>query len=229
LKLRLGDYTLDADTRQLLRGDREVHLSPKAFDLLSALVEARPKALSKARLHERLWPSTFVSDANLAVLIGEVRRALGDEADAPRFIRTVHRFGYAFCGVVAESTGSPAAVMTSSPTYWLVWNNRKFALAAGENLVGRDPRSSVWLDLPGVSRHHARIAIGGDDTTLEDLGSKNGTFLGETEVTGRSPLKDEDVIRIGPAKMTFRIWREPASTETGSRTGVKRRPGSRRR
>jgi DNA-binding winged helix-turn-helix (wHTH) protein len=63
-----GPFTLDAETRQLLRGSHAIHLSPKAFQLLSALVEARPRALSKAALHERVWPDTFVSDANLAIL-----------------------------------------------------------------------------------------------------------------------------------------------------------------
>ena len=62
------------------------------------LAGARPKALSKKALQERLWPSTFVAEANLSNLVAEIRQALGDNARAPRFIRTVHRFGYAFCG-----------------------------------------------------------------------------------------------------------------------------------
>jgi DNA-binding winged helix-turn-helix (wHTH) protein len=98
LKLRFDDFTLDDDTRQLLRPDREVHLSPKAFDLLAMLLAARPRALPKAVLHTGLWPDTFVSEANLAMLVAEIRSALGDDARTPRFVRTVQRYGYAFHG-----------------------------------------------------------------------------------------------------------------------------------
>jgi carboxylesterase family protein len=65
VKLRLGELTFDADARQLLRSGAEIHLSPKAFDLLKILVQHRPRVLSKNELHEHLWPSTFVSETNL--------------------------------------------------------------------------------------------------------------------------------------------------------------------
>lgn len=96
MRFQFGDFTLDDDRRQLLAGDKVVHLSPKAYELLKALVEERPRALSKSELHERLWPRTFVSEVNLAALVVEVRAALGDRGRHGRFIRTVHGFGYAF-------------------------------------------------------------------------------------------------------------------------------------
>src|SRR4029077_8337968 len=67
-QLSFGPFTLDADARQLVHGSdrRHVHLSPKAFDLLTLLAEARPRAISKQELRDRLWPSTFVSEATLA-------------------------------------------------------------------------------------------------------------------------------------------------------------------
>jgi Tol biopolymer transport system component/DNA-binding winged helix-turn-helix (wHTH) protein len=98
VRIQFGPFTLDFETRQLSNAGRAIHLEPKAFDLLSALVLERPKALSKADLQERLWPGTFVSEANLSNLVAEVRAALGDPARAPRFVRTVHGFGYAFSG-----------------------------------------------------------------------------------------------------------------------------------
>jgi DNA-binding winged helix-turn-helix (wHTH) protein len=103
MRVRFSPYVLDLESRQLLRGDDVVHLSPKAFDLLSILVSARPKALSKSDLLERLWPGTFVVEKNLANLVSEIREAIGDDPGNPRFIRTVHRFGYAFRG--ADSRG----------------------------------------------------------------------------------------------------------------------------
>src|SRR5580765_5218978 len=108
MNVRFGEFRLDSETRQLFRDDVEVHLSPKAFELLLMLLEARPKALSKAELMERLWPGTFVSDANLPVLVAEIRRALSDQPDQPRFLRTVPRFGYAFSGAVILLPASAA-------------------------------------------------------------------------------------------------------------------------
>src|SRR6266850_4896137 len=96
MKIRFGDYTLDTDSRQLWRSGSTIHLSPKAFDLLKLLVERRPGAISKSELHERIWPGTFVSDDSLSRLIVEVREATGDDARRPRFVRTLHGFGYAF-------------------------------------------------------------------------------------------------------------------------------------
>ena len=102
MHLTFGGYCLNVSTRQLLRGKSEVRLSPKAFDLLHMLVENRMRAVSKTELHDRLWPGTFVTDANLTVLVAELRNALHDRPDAPRFVRTVRGFGYAFCGQVDD-------------------------------------------------------------------------------------------------------------------------------
>ena len=91
-----GDFVLDLDTHELVRAGTPVSLSPKAFRLLGILVENHPKALSKAELQDGLWPGTFVVEKNLTNLVSEIREALGDDPVRPRFIRTVHRFGYAF-------------------------------------------------------------------------------------------------------------------------------------
>src|SRR5262245_25485143 len=112
VRICFGPFTLDLESRQLSKTGEEIHLEPKVFELLSALVLERPKALSKAELQERLWPGTFVSEANLSNLIAEVRAALGDPARAPKFVRTVHGFGYAFSGDAAppDDAGEVAPV-----------------------------------------------------------------------------------------------------------------------
>ena len=76
-----GPFTLDQERRQLLVGEdaQPVHLSPKAYGLLSVLADARPRAVAKSELHQQLWPSTFVSEATLASLVAELRVALGGE------------------------------------------------------------------------------------------------------------------------------------------------------
>ena len=169
---RFGPFTLDAATRQLLDGGQPVHLSPKAFDVLRVLVEARPKVVNKADLHDRIWPGTFVVDANLSVLIGEIRRALGDSAQAPRFIRTVHKVGYAFCADAADGPAEARAPDgANTPRCWLAWNDRRFMLTAGDNIIGRNPECAIWIDASGVSRRHARVRLDADGgaAAIEDL------------------------------------------------------------
>src|SRR5437660_934581 len=103
MRIRFGECTFDPERHEVRRGTEAVRLSPKGFELLRLLVENRPRALGKEELFERLWPKTFVSEANLAGLVAEIRREIGDDAREPRFVRTVHGFGYAF------SSGAAAA------------------------------------------------------------------------------------------------------------------------
>jgi len=213
MTFRFDRFTLDADTRRLLRDADEVHLSPKAFQLLQLLVENRSRAMSRADLQKELWPTTFVLDTNLASLIKEIRRALEDTAETPRFIRTVHRFGYWFIGTLQDD---PVARPATSGTvrYWLVWTARQIPIDAGEHILGRAPDASVWIDVPGVSRQHARLVIDDQGGTVEDLGSKNGTFVGDQPVTSPRRLCDGDQIRLGPVVITFRIPPPVGSTDT---------------
>jgi DNA-binding winged helix-turn-helix (wHTH) protein len=227
VKVRFAEFILDADSRRLIRLDADpVHLSPKAFDLLRLLIEHRPNVLDKAALHARIWPRTFVVDANLTVLIAELRRALADNAREPRFIRTVHALGYAFCGDAVDlEIGASDSSLLGTARCWLMWKERAIVLGEGENIVGRDPGCSVWLDAPGVSRRHARIEVtrGGDVLQLEDLGSTNGTFVDGTAVRGIVPLTDGCVIRVGDVALTVRIWSRAKASETKR---IARAPGS---
>lgn len=210
---QFDDFTLDSRTRRLLKDGEEIHLSPKSFELLTLLVESRSRAVSREELHQKLWPSSYVLETNLASLVAEVRRALGDSAEHPRYVRTVHRFGYWFVGTVHESHDREEAVKPPVK-YWLVWEARQIALADGENIVGRAPDAAVWIDAAGVSRHHARIRVDGDTATLEDLGSKNGTYVKGRRVSAPARLADGDQIRLGSVVITFRIPAPVGSTET---------------
>src|SRR5688572_19395768 len=137
MQVSFGGFIVDTDRRQLLKGNDERHLSPKAFDFLLLLLENRPRALSKAELHERLWPSTFVSDATLTSLVAEVRAALGERAGHGRFVRTVHRFGYAFEGSATELAPSRPS-RADRTRCWIIWEWGQVALTDGEHLLGRD-------------------------------------------------------------------------------------------
>ena len=101
-----GDFELDQERRQLLLSGEPVPLEPKAYELLSLLLERRPRALSRAQIRDAIWPRTFVSESTLAVVVNAVRQALEDDARHPRFIRTVHGFGYTFCGEARPIAGA---------------------------------------------------------------------------------------------------------------------------
>jgi len=207
VKVRFGEFLVDSETRQLTRGGEAIHLSPKAFAVLCALLEKRPGVVPKADLLGQIWPDVFVVEANLNVLVAEIRRALGDDAQAPRFIRTVHGVGYAFCGTASE-VGGTARPEQRPARFWLSWRNQTFALGEGDTIIGRDPRSDVWLDHAGVSRRHAqiRVAPDADRPMLSDLGSTNGTFVRGRRVEAPAPLEDGDLIKIGSITVKFREW-----------------------
>jgi DNA-binding winged helix-turn-helix (wHTH) protein len=214
LTYRFEDFALDTGTRRLLCGGSEVHLSPKAFDLLHLLVANSARAMSKSELHQQLWPSTHVLDTNLASLIAEIRHTLGDSADSPRYVRTVHRFGYWFIAPVQDNVQQPTTEAGRSVRYWLMFDGRQTALTLGENVLGRAADAEIWIDVAGVSRRHACIRVEGHQASVEDLGSKNGTFLNGQPVRGPVPLVDGDQIRLGTVVITFRIPPPPESTAT---------------
>ena len=218
MRFTFGDCVLDLDTREVFRGDRSVPLSPKAFELLDLLVRQRPKAVSKDAIHKSLWRGVFVSDASLSNLVAELRASLGDDAERPRIIRTVRRFGYAFIG-------APAPEIEAAPgSLRLIWEGREIELDEGENLLGREKGVRVWIDDPGVSRHHARIRVSQGRATLEDLDSKNGTLLNGRELVEPRLLSDGDHVQVGRAAMTFRELQRTGSTQTVSRIDARARP-----
>jgi hypothetical protein len=188
-----------------------MHLSPKAFDLLKLLIEKRPLVVSKKELFEQVWPGTYVSDVNLASLIAELRRVLDDQRRPSRFVRTVHGFGYAFCGQIDDDS---AAAPPGGENRWVIWEGKEFPLKNGENIIGRGTDAAVRADLPSVSRRHARIVVSPEGATLEDLGSKNGTLLRNVPIEGVVDLADLDEIQVGSVRLTLRIMHGEAPTQT---------------
>ena len=213
MKIRFARCRLDTDARRLFRGSREVHLSPKAFELLWVLVENRDRALSKAELLDRVWPGVFVSDMSLARVVTEMRRAIGDHARRARIVRTVHAHGYAFVAAVEEAVETDRAAV-KPPAYWLTTGTQTFPLPPGEHIVGRDPGSALWLDSPKVSRRHARVSVREDHVAIEDLGTKNGTYVRGERLSAASTLEPGDEVAIGPFRMTFRGSAASSATET---------------
>ncbi|MDL2718195.1 MAG: FHA domain-containing protein [Acidobacteriota bacterium] len=200
MKVRFGHMTFDSGRRALFRGPRRVPLSPKAFRLLELLLAKRPDAVSKAEILERVWPDVVVNEGSLAALVKDVRKVLGRGAEGSSVLRTVHGFGYAFDGEIQEvPDGVPA-----SRRHVLVWGTQEMPLAEGGNLLGRERSSGVWVGHASVSREHARLVVSGERVEIEDLRSKNGTWLGSRRVEGHLRLTDGDEIRVGEVRLLYR-------------------------
>ncbi len=211
LAVRFGDCLFDPESRQLFRDGKPVALSPKAFALLDLLVRNRPRAMAKTELQETLWPDTFVVEANLANLVAELREAIGEKGRRDGFLRTVHGFGYAFSGEGAEESGVRAGIVSAVA---LVRDGHAFALAPGENVIGRDPDAAVFVDDTTVSRRHACLTVRGSEAVLEDLGSKNGTTVNGKPPAGPLALLHGDAVLVGAVLFTVRVASAAGETAT---------------
>jgi DNA-binding winged helix-turn-helix (wHTH) protein len=211
--IRFADCVFDTDARRLFRGGREVHLSPKAFELLRLLVDSRPRAVAKAELLGSVWPNVFVSDASLAKAVSEIRASIGDGEESP-IVRTVHGYGYAFAAAVEDDgLGMDARHGVRAPVIcWLFCGRREFPCPDGEHVIGRDADASILLDSPQVSRQHAKLVVRGKTATLEDLGSKNGSVVRGIRIAGPTALEPGDDVRIGPFTLVFRVGAGSGST-----------------
>ena len=214
MRFRFTDCLLDIEARRLFRGNQEMHLSPKAFEVLKVLLENRPRVLTKTELTERVWPGVFVSDASLAKAVSKIRDAIGQDDDA-RIVRTVHGCGYAFAAPVRYDDQIDRPADAGDPAVcWLVCGRREFPLSVGEHVVGRESDAGIVLDSPKVSRRHAKLMVNAERVILIDLGSKNGSFVRGVRINEPVTLRPGDDIRIGPFALVFQFSAEADSTET---------------
>jgi len=152
MAVSFGDFAFDQERRQLLRSGEPVPLETKAYELLALLISRRPNALSKAQIRDVLWPETFVSESALARLVTQLRAACGDDAQTPRFIRTVHGFGYAFCGDAREAVDEQPVATSPYPGL------SPFAEADADRFFGREAEvEALWEK---IRRHHLLAVIG---------------------------------------------------------------------
>jgi hypothetical protein len=211
MSLRFGEFVFDEDRRQLLRGIEPVHLEPKAFELLTLLLARRPSALSKRDIHESVWPGTSVSESSLPGLVGDLRAALGDDGARPRFIRTVRGYGYAFCGTALGGPG-PAG----EACRWVALRaGREIPLPDGTHLIGRSDSCLIRCESVRVSRCHAEVHISPERAVVEDLGSRNGTWLRGERILGTAEIQTGDTVSVGPEVIQFVAAGPEASTASG--------------
>jgi DNA-binding winged helix-turn-helix (wHTH) protein len=205
---RFEDCALDTSRRELIRAGKVMKLSPRAFEALETLLKSYPSAVSKQHLYAALWPNTFVNLTTLNNVIAEIRSAIGDRSK--RLVVTKHRFGYVIGVPVIEQ-------MTTRPIrsrFTLAIGGETIVLREGENLVGRTSDAVVLLDLPPISRHHALIRVSGDRVAVEDMQSKNGTFVDGERVRESRELHDRATICFGSICGVFRAIEAGGTTAT---------------
>jgi hypothetical protein len=167
-----------------------------------------------------------VLEANLGNAVAEIRKALGDDPRSPRFVWTVSRRGYRFAADADVAGAADPARGHGTVRWWLVWKDTTIPLAEGANVVGRNPNCDIWIDAASVSREHAQIVIAGGRATVEDRGSRNGTFLDGARVETPHPLVDGTTVTFGSEKALFREWSDtdaPATEPVRSRANHTRK------
>jgi DNA-binding winged helix-turn-helix (wHTH) protein len=194
---RLGEWHVEPDLNTISRGSESVHLEIKVMELLVFLASRGSRLVSRRELFDGVWGTEFICDNTLSHAISELRAALGDDAHRPRFIQTIHRRGYRMLQPVTSLEGRELPDPGRPSQYRIIAQNRSIHLRQGANLLGRAPEATVRVDSVWVSRHHARISLDGRAATIEDLNSRNGTFLNERPVSQSSALADGDVIYLG--------------------------------
>ncbi len=172
---RFGSFEIDADRRELRRGDAPVDVQPKVLDVIVHLVRERDRVVSREELLDALWGDTAVSEGVLTTAVHAARSALDDSASRGWAIKTVARRGYRFAAPVVEGRGpaSGSAATIAAPPTLESWE--------GDVFVGRDR----WL---------ARI-----ESAFRASAAGRGRILvvsGESGV-GKTRLLDEVMVRGG--------------------------------
>ena len=192
---RIGPWRVDPPACELCDGDTVVRLRPKVMDLLAVFAARPAEVLSKQVLLDLVWSDVTVGDASLTVAVSELRDALGDRLQDPVYIETIPRRGYRLVAAVSRDGADDVNAGTSR--FWLTGAGMETVLRHGENLIGRAPEAHIRIESPKVSRRHARITVDGDTAVVEDLGSKNGTFVGDSRIEEPTPLAHGDQLRLG--------------------------------
>ncbi|MEO8379790.1 MAG: winged helix-turn-helix domain-containing protein, partial [Acidobacteriota bacterium] len=211
MRIGFDNFILDTERKVLERGGTAIHLTPRAFRLLSFLIAERPRAVSKRELMDNVWGESIVEESSLKSLVLEIRTAIERRGGRPEVIRTVFAHGYAFEGEAVEAP--PQA--RGAPCIRVEVLGRVLLLPEGVHQIGRLPECAVFIDAASVSRIHARLHVGRNTLMIEDAGSKNGTFAAGQRITGSMPLQAHSRIRCGDVDVTIeRFGSTPADTAT---------------
>ena len=213
-----GAIELDLKRYEVRVSGRALKLEPHPKDLLILLLQRAGELVTREAIARHVWGSTVHVDVEQGIntAMRKIRQALREDPDRPLFLETVVGKGYRFIGSCSRSDSDAAAIaaIDAAGGCHLIWQLRVIPLVPGSNLIGRDPNSTVQIDSSSVSRRHAEIAVIDSGLTIEDLRSKNGTFVNGARIDAPVRLADYDTIQIGPAILTCRVPSASESTLT---------------
>lgn len=218
--LVIGEWNVVRELNELRRGDEQVRLEPRAMNLLVHLASREGRVTSKEEILDTVWRGVFVSDSALTRTIADLRKALGDDAKSPRYIETISKRGYR---LVAPVSGQAAAGLVpeaiaggrrDGPRVYLCRGTENHPLVQGEYLIGRDPECFVSIPSTKVSRRHARLIVAASRASIDDLGSRNGTFVNGQRVKSERRLRNGDAIAVGPETLVYREFDPSELTES---------------
>jgi DNA-binding winged helix-turn-helix (wHTH) protein len=212
----VGEWLVEPQLDRICRGGEPCPLRPRVMELLLCLAERAGELASKQHIIDSVWQTEFVTVNALTKLVAELRSALDDDAEAPRYIETIPRRGYRLIAAVSRAEPAPAVEVETAYRCALVDDDgTEIGLREGENTIGRAPDAAIRIDSSEVSRRHACIRVKGSTAILEDLGSKNGTYLRGRRLERPALLDDADEIQIGVkvARYRFKLIDERTRTE----------------
>ncbi len=222
---RLGEWLVEPRLNKLSRNGQTVQLRPKLMDVLAYLASRPGGVVSKEEILESVWSREFIAESALTRTIAELRKTLGDDAGEPRVIETISKRGYRLIARVEHVNESVAArseeparsrspSSTGNHTCRLCWGEQEIPLSEGESVIGRSTEAVVRISSSRVSRRHARIVVTGGRAVLEDLGSKNGTYLRGHRIQRPVELSDGDEICFGRDFVVFHFCYPAGTTLT---------------
>jgi DNA-binding winged helix-turn-helix (wHTH) protein len=223
----LGEWLVQPSLNRLTRPGSSAQIEPKLMDLLVFLAQHRGQVLGREAIVDAVWAKRFVADSALSRAVTLLRRALGDDASRPRYIETIAKRGYRVVARVepapVDGDGSPARPAPGGGRTdprpagsVVIWESQEIPLVEGINIIGRALDVCVRICSADVSRNHARITVCGDRAVIEDLGSKNGTFLAGRRITAPVEIVDGDQIAVGEHVLIFRSASSSGSTATAA-------------
>ncbi|HET9131794.1 MAG TPA: winged helix-turn-helix domain-containing protein, partial [Terriglobia bacterium] len=227
-------FCLDPVKERLWRDSQAIKLRPKAFAVLAYLVQRPGQLVTKEDLLSAVWPETFVSDAVLKVAIRQIREALDDDSDAPRFVETAHRRGYRFIGSISKGT-SPVLPPQSSDSHpgvvgrddalsrmhgWIermLGRERQVVFVTGEAGIGKTALVDTFVQSIASNRS-IRIVRG---QCLEQYGTSEA-YLPLLEAIGRLCRDHPQVIEVLRAHAPMWLLQLPSLVSASDREWLNR-------